>query len=71
MSVNFQDEAEVKQYLDNIGIEYRFGCYSEKKPDGMEFNNIVDDRITKIKFIVLCAFHLHFVLYTFSLSFAW
>lgn len=35
MSVNFQDEAEVKQYLDNIGIEYRFGCYSEKKPDGI------------------------------------
>lgn len=35
MSVNFQDEAEVKAYLDNIGIEYRFGCYSEKKPDGM------------------------------------
>lgn len=37
MSVNFQDEAEVKQYLDNIGIEYRFGCYSEKKPDGTYF----------------------------------
>lgn len=36
MSVNFQDEAEVKQYLDNIGIEYRFGCYSEKKPDGIQ-----------------------------------
>lgn len=35
MSVNFQDEAEVKQYLNNIGIEYRFGCYSEKKPDGV------------------------------------
>lgn len=34
MSVNFEDENEVKQYLDNIGIEYRFGCYSEKKPDG-------------------------------------
>lgn len=33
MSVNFEDENEVKQYLDNIGIEYRFGCYSEKKPD--------------------------------------
>lgn len=36
MSVNFKDEAEVKQYLDTIGIEYRFGCYSEKKPDGMQ-----------------------------------
>lgn len=36
MSVNFQDEKEVKEYLDTIGIEYRFGCYSEKKPDGKE-----------------------------------
>lgn len=35
MSVNFKDEAEVKEYLNNIGIEYRFGCYSEKKPEGM------------------------------------
>lgn len=35
MSVNFKDESEVKEYLNNIGIEYRFGCYSEKKPEGM------------------------------------
>lgn len=34
MSVNFNDEKEVQEFLDNIGIEYRFGCYSEKKPDG-------------------------------------
>lgn len=34
MSVNFQDENEVKEYLNNIGTEYRFGCYSERKPDG-------------------------------------
>lgn len=33
MSVNFQDEGEVKEYLDNIGVEYRFGCYSEKNPE--------------------------------------
>lgn len=39
MSVNFKDEAEVKDYLDNIGIEYRFGCYSEKKPDGKTKKN--------------------------------
>lgn len=37
MSVNFQNEAEVKEYLNTIGIEYRFGCYSEKKPDGVYF----------------------------------
>lgn len=34
MSVNFQDESEVREYLENIGIEYRFGCFSEKKPEG-------------------------------------
>lgn len=34
MAVNFQSETEVKEYLETIGIEYRFGCYSEKKPDG-------------------------------------
>ena len=31
---NFKNEEEVKQYLHNIGIEYRFGCYSEKLPNG-------------------------------------
>lgn len=33
MSVNFQDENEVKEYLNTIGTEYRFGCYSEKNPE--------------------------------------
>lgn len=33
MSVNFQDENEVKDYLNTIGTEYRFGCYSEKNPE--------------------------------------
>lgn len=37
MAVNFKDEAEVKDYLKNIGIEYRFGCYSEKNPEGTYF----------------------------------
>ena len=23
---------EVQEYLNNLGIEYRFGCYSEKDP---------------------------------------
>jgi len=33
MSYDFKKEEEVKEFLDNIGIEYRFGCFSEKKPD--------------------------------------
>lgn len=34
MALNYQSEEEVKEYLDNIAIEYRFGCYSEKNPEG-------------------------------------
>ncbi|OQV14285.1 putative Cytochrome c oxidase assembly factor 7B [Hypsibius exemplaris] len=32
--VDFQNKEEVEEYLQNIGIEYRFQCYSEKRPDG-------------------------------------
>lgn len=42
MSVNFQDEDEVKEYVENIGVEYRFGCYSEKKPEGMNDYHAID-----------------------------
>ncbi len=30
--VDLKDEAEVSEYLKNLGIEYRFGCYHEKNP---------------------------------------
>ncbi|XP_018323562.1 cytochrome c oxidase assembly factor 7 homolog [Agrilus planipennis] len=33
MAYNFQSEEDVKEYLNNLGIEYRFGCYSEKNPE--------------------------------------
>ncbi|RZB39345.1 Nicastrin and/or Peptidase M28 domain containing protein [Asbolus verrucosus] len=33
MAYNFQSESEVKDFIKNLGIEYRFGCYSEKKPE--------------------------------------
>jgi len=32
--VNFEDEQEVKQFLDNLAVEYSFQCYQEKQPDG-------------------------------------
>lgn len=34
MSFDVKNESEVKEYLDKLGIEYRFGCFSEKKPEG-------------------------------------
>lgn len=32
--VNFENEAEVKEFLDNLGVEYSFQCYKEKDPEG-------------------------------------
>lgn len=32
--VNFEDEEEVKQFLDNLGVEYSYQCYKEKDPEG-------------------------------------
>ena len=37
---DFKNEEDVKQYLHNIGIEYRFGCYSEKKKEGKKIRII-------------------------------
>lgn len=34
MSLDLQKESDVKEYLEKLGIEYRFGCYSEKRPEG-------------------------------------
>ena len=31
---DLKDEAQAKEYLDNLGIEYRFQCYKENLPDG-------------------------------------
>lgn len=33
MGFNLKNEDEVKEYLENLGTEYRFGCYHEKKPE--------------------------------------
>lgn len=34
MSFDLKDETEVKDYIEKLGVEYRFGCYSEKNPEG-------------------------------------
>lgn len=41
MAYNFKSESEVKEYINNLGIEYRFGCYSEKKPEGRFLHNLI------------------------------
>lgn len=28
----FKDKEELKKFLENLGTEYRYGCYSEKNP---------------------------------------
>ena len=34
MMYDLKDEEQVKEYLKNIGIEYRYQCYQEKNPEG-------------------------------------
>ena len=29
---DLKDETEVAEYVENLGIEYRFGCYHERDP---------------------------------------
>lgn len=33
MAFDLKDENEVKEYIEKLGVEYRFGCYSEKNPE--------------------------------------
>lgn len=33
MAFDFRKEEDIKQYIHNLGIEYRFGCYKEKNPE--------------------------------------
>jgi len=33
--VDLKNEEEVREYLENLGVEYRFGCYHEKSPKGL------------------------------------
>lgn len=33
-NVDLTNADEVKEYLENLGTEYRFGCYGEKNPQG-------------------------------------
>ena len=35
LGVDLKKESEVREYLDNLGIEYRFGCYSQNDSKGV------------------------------------
>ncbi|RVE40712.1 hypothetical protein evm_014636 [Chilo suppressalis] len=46
MAYDLKKEDEVKEYIENLGIEYRFGCYKEKKP---EVCHLLGDYLEAIK----------------------
>jgi len=43
---DLQKESDVKEYLEKLGIEYRFGCYSEKKAEAC---HLLGDYLESIK----------------------
>ena len=46
-NVDLTDEEDVKEYLDNLGIEYRFGCYSEKNPKACQLLGEFMESVTR------------------------
>uniref|UniRef100_U5EW19 Putative beta-lactamase hcpa n=1 Tax=Corethrella appendiculata TaxID=1370023 RepID=U5EW19_9DIPT len=46
MAFDLKKESDVKEYIENLGIEYRFGCYKEKKP---EVCHLLGDYLESIK----------------------
>ncbi|XP_061539925.1 cytochrome c oxidase assembly factor 7 [Phycodurus eques] len=34
--INFEDEKEVEQFLDNLGVEYSYQCYKDNDPEGCQ-----------------------------------
>lgn len=48
---DLQKESDVKDYIEKLGIEYRFGCYSEKKPEGKHF--VKFDKFSTFNFYVI------------------
>ena len=44
--VDLKDSEEVADYIENLGIEYRFGCYHEKDPKAC---HLLGDYLESIK----------------------
>ena len=38
--VDLKDEDEVTEYLERLGVEYRFGCYYEKNGKGINYKTL-------------------------------
>ena len=45
--VDYTRQEEVDEYLKNLGIEYRFGCYSEKNPKSCQLLGEYMESITR------------------------
>lgn len=54
MAYNLKSESDVKEYLTNLGTEYRFGCYSEKNPEGLLSCLIIINYLYLILHILVC-----------------
>lgn len=46
MAYDLKNEDEIKEYIENLGIEYRFSCYHEKNRDGC---HLLGDYLEAIK----------------------
>lgn len=49
MAYDFKNEDDVKDYIKNLGTEYRFGCFSEKNPEGKYPDNVLVFTYLKVK----------------------
>lgn len=49
MAFDMKKEEDVKEFLENLGIEYRFGCFSEKKPDSKYKYNVLRDSLLNLQ----------------------
>lgn len=58
MAFDLKSETDVKDYIERLGVEYRFGCYSEKKPEGGKREKLVHtsfiQRILISQLILVC-----------------
>ena len=45
--VDLTDEDQTQEYLENLGIEYRFGCYQEKNPKSCQLLGEYFESITR------------------------
>lgn len=59
--INFEDEKEVKEFLDNLGVEYSYQCYREKSPEGKMLSLVTGMQkglLYAMCFVVLLDIHL-------------